>query len=48
VDIWYIFARFGLLYNEKSGNPVRQIHKNANEVSWIVPDKFMDGFSTNK
>jgi hypothetical protein len=24
VVIWYIFARFGMLYREKSGNPVPQ------------------------
>jgi hypothetical protein len=24
VVIWYIFPRFGILYQEKSGNPVRE------------------------
>jgi hypothetical protein len=24
--IWYIFPRFGMLYYEKSGNPVPQSH----------------------
>jgi hypothetical protein len=25
VVIWYIFSRFGILYQEKSGNPVRSV-----------------------
>jgi hypothetical protein len=26
VVIWYIFPRFGILYQEKSGNPDRQVN----------------------
>jgi hypothetical protein len=25
VVIWYIFSRFGILYQEKSGNPVKEM-----------------------
>jgi hypothetical protein len=26
-SIWYIFSRFGMLYQEKSGNPARAVEK---------------------
>jgi hypothetical protein len=35
VFIWYIFPRFGILYQEKSGNP--GCHSRRNK--WITPKK---------
>jgi hypothetical protein len=29
IVIWYIFSRFGMLYQEKSGNPVCDCHFNV-------------------
>jgi hypothetical protein len=38
VVIWYIFPRFGMLYREKSGNPVHQ----TNLVAWDVSETEKD------
>jgi hypothetical protein len=32
MDFWYIFPRFGILYQEKSGNPASQIKENLEIV----------------
>jgi hypothetical protein len=29
VDIWFIFPRFGILYQEKSGNPAQATYASA-------------------
>jgi hypothetical protein len=34
-SFWYIFPRFGMLYQEKSGNPALQVYR-ANPAHWLI------------
>jgi hypothetical protein len=48
VVIWYIFPRFGLLYQEKFGNPVRcpsaspSIHVSISTLFELTPRQFLN------
>jgi hypothetical protein len=45
VLIWYIFSGFGIMYQEKSGNPVLE---NEKKVSKMMPDFFYNMQSVHK
>jgi hypothetical protein len=35
VVIWYISPRFGILYQEKSGNPAQKVQKSTTLVCYV-------------
>jgi hypothetical protein len=45
VFIWYIFPRFGILYKEKSGNPVEHL---GNREAFVFLKIFSNGSHTLK
>jgi hypothetical protein len=46
VEIWYIFSSFGILYQEKSGNPVQE--REERENSRLISTPISGGFALNE